>query len=77
MELIPANTQRAYNLIREKIVTLNLAPGVPVNEQLLAEELDAGLVPVREAIKMLAHDQLIDLSAQGIYVTDVNIQDLE
>ena len=77
MELIPANTQRAYDLIREKIVTLNLAPGAPVNEQLLAEELDAGLVPVREAIKMLSLDQLIDLSAQGIYVTDVNIPDLE
>jgi len=77
MELIPLDTQRTYELIREKIVTLDLAPGAPVNEQLLAEELEMGLVPVREAIKMLARDQLIDLSKQGIYVTDINIRDLK
>ena len=77
MELISVDTQRAYELVREKIVTLNLAPGAAVNEQRLAEELEMGLVPVREAIKMLARDQLIDLSKQGIYVTDVNIRDLK
>ncbi len=77
MELISVDTQRAYELLHEKIVTLNLAPGAPVNEQLLAEELELGLVPVREAIKMLARDQLINLSAQGIYITDVNLTDLE
>ncbi len=77
MELISVDTQRAYKLIREKIVTLDLAPGASVNEQLLAKELGAGLAPVREAIKILAHDQLIDLSDQGIYVTDINILDLE
>ena len=77
MELIPVDTQQAYELIREKIVTLDLAPGASVNEQRLAEELEMGLVPVREAIKMLAHDHLIDLSQQGIYVTDVNMQDLK
>jgi DNA-binding GntR family transcriptional regulator len=77
MELIPVDTQRAYNLIREKIITLELAPGTPVSEEQLSKELGAGPGPVREAIKLLAHDQLIDLSTGGINVAPVDIPDLE
>lgn len=77
MELISVDTQRVYALIREKIITLELAPGTPVSEELLSKELGAGPGPVREAIKLLAHDQLIDLSTGGINVAPVDIPDLE
>lgn len=78
MELVRVDTQRAYELIREKITTLELAPGAPVNEQHLAEELDMGLVPVREALKLLAHDDLVVITPRhGLYVADVSISDLE
>jgi DNA-binding GntR family transcriptional regulator len=78
MELVRVDTQRAYDLIWEKITTLELSPGAPINEQELAEEFDMGAVPVREALKWLAHESLVRVTERhGIYVADVNIQDLQ
>ncbi len=78
MELVRVDTQRAYDLIWEMITTLELAPGAPINEQELAESFDMGSVPVREALKWLAHENLVDVSERhGIYVADVNVDDLQ
>jgi DNA-binding GntR family transcriptional regulator len=78
MELVRVDTRRAYELIRERIATLELAPGSVINEQQLAEDLDMGLVPVREALKLLAHENLRVITPRhGLYVADVNIPDLE
>jgi DNA-binding GntR family transcriptional regulator len=78
MEMVRVDTQRAYELIWEQITTLELAPGVQINDQKLAEQLDMGLVPVREALRLLAHDQLVVITPRhGLYVADVNIPDLE
>jgi DNA-binding GntR family transcriptional regulator len=78
MELVRVDTQRAYELVWEKITTLELAPGAPINDQKLAEELDMGLVPVREALRLLAHENLVDITRRhGMYVADVNASDLE
>jgi DNA-binding GntR family transcriptional regulator len=78
MELVRVDTKRAYESIREKITTLELAPGAPINEQQLAHQLDMGLVPVREALKLLAHENLVAITPRhGLYVADVNVPDLE
>jgi DNA-binding GntR family transcriptional regulator len=78
MELVRVDTQRAYRLIWEKITTLELAPGAPINEQQLAEELGMGLVPVREALRSLAYENLVMITPRhGLYVADVNMPDLE
>jgi DNA-binding GntR family transcriptional regulator len=78
MELVRVDTQRAYEIIWEKITTLELAPGTPINEQQLAEELEMGVVPVREALRLLAHENLVQITPRhGLYVADVNIEDLE
>ena len=78
MELERVDTQRAYDLIWEKITTLELAPGAPINEQELAEEFGMGTVPVREALKWLAHENLVEVTERhGIYVADVNVDDLQ
>jgi DNA-binding GntR family transcriptional regulator len=78
MELVRVDTQRAYELIRGRITTLELAPGTPINDQRLAKELDMGLVPVREALKLLAHDDLVLITPRhGLYVADVDVPDLE
>lgn len=78
MELVRVDTQRAYEQIWEKITTLELAPGTPINEQELAQELDMGLSPVREALRLLTHDNLVVVTPRhGLYVTDVNVPDLE
>jgi DNA-binding GntR family transcriptional regulator len=78
MQLERVDTKRAYERIRERITTLELPPGSPINEQQLADDLDMGLVPVREALKLLAHDNLVVITPRhGLYVADVNIPDLE
>jgi len=76
MELVRIDTQRAYELIREKITSLELTPGSPVDEGKLADELDMGLVPVREALNLLAHDHLVATADQGLFVSKVEIPDL-
>jgi DNA-binding GntR family transcriptional regulator len=78
MELERVDTKRAYELIREQITTLELAPGAPLNEQELAETLGMGLIPVREALKLLAHENLVVITPRhGLYVSDINIPDLD
>ena len=78
MKLVRVDAQRAYDLIWEKITTLELAPGAPINEQELAESFDMGTVPVREALKWLAHENLVEVTERhGIYVADVNVADLQ
>jgi DNA-binding GntR family transcriptional regulator len=78
MELERIDTKRAYDLIRERITTLELEPGSAINEQHLAQDLDMGLVPVHEALKLLVHDSLVTITPRhGPYVAGVNIPDLE
>jgi DNA-binding GntR family transcriptional regulator len=78
VELIRVDTQRAYELIWEKITILELAPGSLINEQQLADELEMGLAPVREALNLLVHDDLVVITPRhGLYVADVNLPDLE
>ncbi len=77
MELVRIDTKRAYELIREKITSLELAPGSPVDEGKLAEEMEMGLVPVREALNLLAHDHLVSTEVQGLFVSKVEIADLQ
>ena len=49
-----------------------------MNEQELAEELEMGVVPVREALKLLAHDNLVVIPPRhGPTVADVSLPDLE
>ena len=77
MELLRIDTQRAYELIREKITSLELSPGSPIDEGKLANELEMGQVPVREALNLLAHDHLVTTEAQSLFVSKVEITDLQ
>jgi len=71
---VRVDTQRAYERIWEKITTLELAPGVPINEQQLAQELEMGLLPVREALRLLAHENLVVITPRhGLYVAAVTV----
>ena len=77
MELVRVDTRRAYELIREQITSLELAPGSQINEQRLAGNMDMGVVPVREALKLLAHESLVIITPRhGLYVAEVNVPDL-
>ena len=72
-----SQSEEAYLRIRERIVSLDMAPGSVVNESRLREELKIGRTPIREALQRLARENLVrSIPHRGTFVTDVNITDL-
>ena len=68
---------RAYYAIRDLIVTLELPPGAVVKEPDLTERLGIGRTPVREALRRLAQERLIEVyPRRGMFVTKVDVRDL-
>lgn len=59
----PQINETAYLALREKIISGELAPGAPLSERAICEELEVSRTPLREAIKMLAREGLVDISA--------------
>lgn len=77
MELVRVDTKRAYQRIREMIITLSLEPGQSLDEGKLAKELEIGQTPVREALRLLIHEHFVEAPPRGLYVSDINIDDLK
>jgi len=77
MDLARPDTLRAYELIRDKVTTLELKPGATVNEQALAAELNMALAAIQEALKLLVHDELLVVERGGLFVSRVDLPDLE
>ena len=76
--MAPTATERVYRVIREKIIRLELPPGELLVESKLAEQLGTGRTPVREALKMLACENLVLIVPQrGIYVAEITLTDLQ
>jgi DNA-binding GntR family transcriptional regulator len=68
---------RAYFELRDRIVTLRLPPGTALIEDELMGELGIGRTPLREAVKRLALENLVEIRPRrGTYVTDVNVADI-
>jgi DNA-binding GntR family transcriptional regulator len=68
---------RAYLAIRDLIVSLELAPGALIQEPVLMERLGFGRTPVREALRRLAQEQLVEVfPRRGMFVTNVDVRDL-
>ncbi|HEY2259850.1 MAG TPA: GntR family transcriptional regulator [Solirubrobacteraceae bacterium] len=68
---------RAYADLRDRIVTLAIAPGAPIDEDVLGGELGIGRTPVREAIKRLALENLVTVfPRRGTFASEINITDL-
>jgi GntR family transcriptional regulator, rspAB operon transcriptional repressor len=72
-----SQADRAYREIRSLIVTLELAPGSVVSEPELQESLGYGRTPIREALRTLANERLIDVfPRRGMFVAAVDTRDL-
>jgi DNA-binding GntR family transcriptional regulator len=69
--------ERAYVELRDRIVTLRLAPGTVLREDALMAELGIGRTPLREAVKRLALENLVAVQPRrGTFVTDVDAADI-
>jgi DNA-binding GntR family transcriptional regulator len=68
---------RAYEQLRDQLVTLRIPPGAPIDEDLIGQELVMGRTPVREAIKRLALENLVTVfPRRGTFASEINITDL-
>jgi DNA-binding GntR family transcriptional regulator len=68
---------RAYAELRDRIVTLRLGPGTPLREDALMAELELGRTPLREAVKRLSLEGLVEIRPRsGTYVTAVEAADI-
>jgi DNA-binding GntR family transcriptional regulator len=68
---------KAYHAIRGLIVSLELAPGTVIDERSLIERLEIGRTPVREALRTLAHERLVEVyPRRGMFVTGVDVREL-
>jgi DNA-binding GntR family transcriptional regulator len=68
---------RAYDELRDRIVTLRLGPGTVLREDALMHEMGIGRTPLREAVKRLALENLVAVRPRrGTFVTAVEAADI-
>jgi DNA-binding GntR family transcriptional regulator len=67
----------AYERLKDKLIMLDIRPGEPINDALLAAELGVGRTPVREALKRLETDHLVvTYPRRGTFATVVDVTEL-
>ncbi len=68
--------KKAYAVLEELILTLELQPGNVVTERELIQKTGFGRTPLREALLRLEREKLVKvISRKGVAVSDVNIAD--
>lgn len=69
-------TEQAFGLIEDMIVTLVLPPGASVSEAALSAKTGIGRMPIRMALKRLEHMGLVtSLARKGAFIRPVSIED--
>jgi DNA-binding GntR family transcriptional regulator len=69
--------ERAYLELRDRIVTLRLAPGSALREDELMSQMGIGRTPLREAVKRLALENLLSVQPRrGTFVSEVEAADI-
>ncbi|SDJ92217.1 GntR family transcriptional regulator [Natronincola ferrireducens] len=70
--------QIAYEEIRDRIYHNKIQPGELINESSIAEELSISRTPVREALRMLASEDIIEVKdGVGTYVKLLSIKNIK
>ena len=68
---------KAYEVIRERIITCVYQPGDVVDEKALCEELNMSRTPVREALNVLAEEEFLDIMPRrAIIVSQISMKDI-
>jgi DNA-binding GntR family transcriptional regulator len=71
----PSKAELVHRQLKERIELGELAPGTPLSELALVEQTGASRTPVREALRRLAAEGLVDLAPrQGARVSRVSLQ---
>ena len=68
-------SQIAYNFMRGKVLEKKYRPGEPILESSVSDELGISRTPVREALKLLERENLVDIySRRGAFITSVSLE---
>lgn len=71
-------SQRVADILAERILSGDLAPGARIKQDELADELETSRIPVRDALRMLEARGLVTMRANaGARVTALTKRDLE
>lgn len=70
-------SQRIYEILRGEILELELLPGAPLSESEIARRLGGSRTPVREAIRQLSHEGLVQVQpGRGAFVAEISLGDI-
>ena len=68
----------AWLEIREQIITGQLPPGAPVGLKEQADRLGISIMPIRDAVKRLQHEGLVDqIPQREAYVSSLSLENME
>jgi DNA-binding GntR family transcriptional regulator len=71
-------SDQIYSIVRRAIVTGSLSPGAVIDDHEISSRLGLSRTPVREAVKKLSDEGLIDVRAQsGTYVAEIDRAQVE
>lgn len=63
-------TELVLDALRDRILSGDIPPGEPLRQELLAEELGVSRIPVREALRLLSAEGLVDtIPHRGAFVS--------
>ena len=75
--MIKTDAEKAYQALKDKIVSTELTPGSVIDESVLMADLKLGRTPIREALKRLQVEDLVVVKPRrGIFVSELAITDL-
>lgn len=67
----------AYENLKKRIIETDLPPGLPINEAELAQQLNISKTPVREALRQLERDGLVEnVPSRGSTISHITSQEI-
>ena len=70
-------SSRAYRILLDRLIMLDIQPSEPIMEKQLAEEMGVGRTPLREALKRLESDHLVvTYPRRGTFASQVDVTEL-
>lgn len=70
-------TGEAYDAIKQSIINNEIKPGEHLSENIIARTLGMSRTPIREALKVLANEGLVEIhNGVGIFVKHVTIKEI-
>jgi DNA-binding GntR family transcriptional regulator len=64
--------ESVYARLRQEILAGELAPGTPLREIAIAERFGVSRTPIREALRRLQHERVLERGTRGLLVAEVS-----